>query len=187
MQSAGMTRSHPVSPPPPLLSCRCCPSVAPAVTWDDGISPFSYGLVDKILGGLKQRNDCPIPSTYFICVTGELFGSDSSHCGMCVVSGSVVHCVCCMPAQVSLACSAPAAADTIPAAVQALYMAGNEIGKHGMGGTPPPGWLLAADAGQPPVLPGPYSVVEPKDKVHCWPSRLNSLCFCTWYLQPRTR
>ncbi|KAI7842215.1 hypothetical protein COHA_004128 [Chlorella ohadii] len=61
------------------------------VTWDDGISPFSYGLVDKILGGLKQRNDCPIPSTYFICVT-----------------------------------------DTIPAAVQALYMAGNEIATHTM-------------------------------------------------------
>lgn len=56
-----------------MLSCRCAIVVAvlcPAVTWDDAISPFSYGLVGKILGGLKQRNDCPIPSTFYISTTG---------------------------------------------------------------------------------------------------------------------
>lgn len=55
--------------------CHAClpsPPACAAVTWDDGISPFSYGLVQQIVGGLKQRNDCPIPSTFYICVTGAL-------------------------------------------------------------------------------------------------------------------
>jgi len=57
----------------PLLSCH---TATPAVKWDDGTSPFPCGWVDKPLGGLKQPTDCPIPSTYYICVTGELFGSE---------------------------------------------------------------------------------------------------------------
>lgn len=60
---------------PKVQACHCSKYAAPclspaAVTWDDGISPFSYGLVQKILGGLKQRNDCPIPSTFYISTTG---------------------------------------------------------------------------------------------------------------------
>ncbi|KAL4449367.1 hypothetical protein ABPG77_007011 [Micractinium sp. CCAP 211/92] len=61
------------------------------ITWDDAVDPQSYGIIQKILGGLRQRNGCRIPSTFFVL-----------------------------------------AKDTVPAAVQALYLQGNEIATHTM-------------------------------------------------------
>ena len=58
-----------MAPMPQRLLVPAAPPCS-AVTWDDGISPFSYGLVQQIVGGLKQRNGCPVPSTFYICVAG---------------------------------------------------------------------------------------------------------------------
>lgn len=122
----------PLPAPSLRLSCRVAAHMRPAVTWDDGISPFSYGLVEKILGGLKQRNGCPIPSTYYICVSGAPTLPLAYGAGCVAWAGwkgrariLLLH-----AGQIVPPCSSPAAADTIPAAVQALYMAGNEIGEQ---------------------------------------------------------
>ncbi|KAL4448153.1 hypothetical protein ABPG75_005372 [Micractinium tetrahymenae] len=61
------------------------------ITWDDAVDPQSYGYIQQILGGLRQRNGCGIPSTFYVTST-----------------------------------------DTVPAAVQALYLQGNEIATHTM-------------------------------------------------------
>lgn len=47
--------------PPALPLC--------AVTWDDAVNPFSFGLVQQIVGGFKQRSGCGVPSTLFISTT----------------------------------------------------------------------------------------------------------------------
>jgi hypothetical protein len=49
------------------------------ITWDDAVTSQTWDVVESILGGLKQRNGCPIPSTYFVTVTGGI-GHD---CGRC--------------------------------------------------------------------------------------------------------
>ena len=42
------------------------------ITWDDAVDPTSYGIVQQIVGGLKQgKRGCPIPSTFFVTCAGE--------------------------------------------------------------------------------------------------------------------
>lgn len=57
--------------PPGSLALQRIPQFV-TVTWDDAITSQSYGIVQQILGGLKQRNGCPIPSTYFVTAQGGL-------------------------------------------------------------------------------------------------------------------
>lgn len=57
-----------VSPP---RTSTINPPTPPAVTWDDAITSHAYGLIQAIVGGLKQRNGCPVPSTFFITSTSE--------------------------------------------------------------------------------------------------------------------
>ncbi|PSC71048.1 chitin deacetylase-like isoform e [Micractinium conductrix] len=41
------------------------------ITWDDAITPYAYDLVQLIVGGLKQRNNCSVPSTFFVTSEGS--------------------------------------------------------------------------------------------------------------------
>ena len=86
--SPGATAACPK--PPGGLSPKQVPQLI-AITWDDAINGQSYNIVQSILGGLKQRNGCPVPSTFFVT-----------------------------------------AQDTVPAAVQALYLSGHEMATHTM-------------------------------------------------------
>lgn len=36
------------------------------VTWDDAVTSQSYGIAQSIMGGLRQRNGCGVPSTFFV-------------------------------------------------------------------------------------------------------------------------
>ncbi|KAL4444941.1 hypothetical protein ABPG77_003991 [Micractinium sp. CCAP 211/92] len=80
--------SCPVPPGSPALRQDQIPQFI-TMTWDDGVTPQAYSLIQNIVSGLKQRNGCGIPSTFFVTV-----------------------------------------ANSIPAAVQALYLQGNEIATH---------------------------------------------------------
>lgn len=55
--------------PPGGLALQQVPQFI-AITWDDAVTSQSFGIVQQILGGLKQRNGCPIPSTYFVTAQG---------------------------------------------------------------------------------------------------------------------
>ena len=64
----------------PLLSCVASPQGTPLTylpapacpaSRDDAVSSPAYRLIQAIVGGLQQRNGCPVPSTYFVTATGE--------------------------------------------------------------------------------------------------------------------
>lgn len=116
----------------------CCTHAA--VTWDDSINPFSYSLVQDIVGGFKQRNHCPVPSTFFISTKGRR----GVWLRLCVPA----CCVLAAPPPVANTRTTAAAcfADTVAAAVQALYLAGNEIASHTINhiGNPPADEIVGA-------------------------------------------
>ncbi len=57
------------SKPPGGLGGHAVPQFV-TITWDDAVTPVSYDIVQRIVGGYKQRNDCGVPSTFFITALG---------------------------------------------------------------------------------------------------------------------
>ena len=111
---------------------------------------MAYSLSQNIVGGLKQRNGCGIPSTFFVTVASEnppaAPHARRASRGACARGQAIAcpplrqgsrHALALGMALLVLAhktlashLPSPTSADTIPAAVQALYLQGNEIATH---------------------------------------------------------
>jgi hypothetical protein len=60
------------------------------ITWDDGVTPVAYDIVQQITGGFQQRNGCPVPSTFYATVISEWW------CNSCWTDFTLINtCVAC--------------------------------------------------------------------------------------------